>query len=124
MTPGDVTPLELARRYHAEGYNASVVARKLISQHGVAEAEATAMASELFGTTVDPRAGETTVEVLTGLAIAAAGVLVGVLTVWLVSDWLFWGFCAAVTLVGAGAKRVFFALVNARAKEDLRGRRD
>jgi hypothetical protein len=136
MRPTEPSPVDLARRYQVEGYNAAVVARKLISQHGVEEAEATEVVGALFGTTkVDPRAGQTTFAALTGLALVAAGVLVGVLTyrftmalppgVPVIDEGdLPWGFVGALVLMGVGAKRVVLALVNARAKEDLRERRD
>lgn len=62
------------------GYNAAVVARKLIDQHAAPVAEAERIVGQLFGKRVDAFAGETTSAIVGGLVIAAAGVVgVGVL---------------------------------------------
>ncbi|MDX2011752.1 MAG: hypothetical protein SFW67_16285, partial [Myxococcaceae bacterium] len=69
-----------------EGYTAAVVARKLIEQHGAPVEEAQALVGRLFGRPVDAFAGETTTRIVTGLGLAALG-LVGLLVVFSV-DWL------------------------------------
>ena len=100
------------------GYNAAVVARKLIDQHGAPVAEAERIVGQLFGKKVDAFAGDTTSAVISGLVIAAIG-LVGLVVVLS----LFGGVHRArvpmiglpVGLIGVGLGRAFIAFVNRNA---------
>jgi hypothetical protein len=120
----------LAHQYRADGYTGSVVARKLISQHGMQEAAANALVGSLYGTSVDPRAGDTSSAVVVGLLMLTAGGLL----VWWCVDLLFsqpytgsrsgrlptFGVVVGGSLAATGLKKVFFALVNRNANEPLR----
>ena len=110
-----------------DGYNASVVARKMITEHGMPEPAAEALVSDLFGKPVSARAGDTMVPIVVGLLMIAGGGL-GLALFWF-ADLSFddgegdagWNFCA-VALIAGGIGKVFFAMVNRNAKEDLNER--
>ncbi|MDX2010535.1 MAG: hypothetical protein SFW67_10110, partial [Myxococcaceae bacterium] len=69
----------------------------------------------LFGRPVDAFAGETTTRIVTGLGLAALG-LVGLLVVFSV-DWLDGRFLVFPAALGAeGLRRAFFAFVNRNVK--------
>ncbi len=97
------------------GYNAAVVARKLVDQHAAPVAEAERIVGQLFGKRVDAFAGETTSAIVSGLIIAAVGV-VGLAVLLSV----FGGLHRArvpvlgvpVGLIVVGAGRAFFAFMN------------
>lgn len=63
-----------AEALRRDGYTASVVARKLIEQHGAPRADAEAIASRLFGRPVDAYAGERLAAVAPWLATAGVAV--------------------------------------------------
>lgn len=95
----------------AAGYNAAVVARKLIDQHGVAPAEAETFVGHLFGKPVSAFAGDTTSDVVTGLVFCVVGVVgAGLVVSVLHADWFV--LALPLSVLGFGARRVFFALVN------------
>lgn len=118
----EVQAVELKRA----GYNAAVVARKLIDQHGAPVAEAERIVGQLFGKRVDAFAGETTSAIVSGLIIAAVGV-VGVAVLLAV----FGGVHRAripllgvpIALIFVGAGRAFFAFVNRDAPPEERQRK-
>lgn len=115
------TPAEfeaLASQLKADGYNANVVVRKLISQHGMDEASAVALVSRLFGRMANPRAGDTTSGLVAGALMVAASLValavmwgIGVIHVGLV--------LLLLALAGAGAATIIKSLVNWGAKTDL-----
>lgn len=108
----------LARQLKADGYNAGVVARKLIAQHGVDEARAVAVTSAVFGTKADPRSGDTTAGVLMGLVIAGAG-LCGIALQWLIGYLHVGLVLACLSVTGFGVAKVIKPLVNAGAPTEL-----
>lgn len=117
--PLEAQAIELKRA----GYNAAVVARKLIDQHGASVAEAEQLVGRLFGKRVDAFAGDTTSAIISGLVIAAVG-LVGVAVVLS----LFGGVHRVripilglpVGLVFVGGRRAFIAFVNRNAPPEER----
>ena len=74
IPPGD-SPEAIARQLKADGYTGGVVARKLISVHGVPQRRATEIVSALYGKKVDPNGGKTSTEVLIGGGMIAAGAI-------------------------------------------------
>ncbi len=100
----------------AAGYNAGVVARKLIEQHGAPPADAEALVGRLFGKPVSAFAGDTTSTVVSGLVLCVVGVLgAGLLFAALDDDYARPRKLLLMFPLGAlaiGAKRIFFALVN------------
>ncbi len=120
----------LARQYLADGYTGSVVARKLISQHGMSEDAATALVGALCGTSVDPRAGDTSATLVLGTVMMAVGAFIA----WWCGDLILnhptggfrsdrpqvIGLALGVALAAAGLRKTFFALVNRNANEPLR----
>src|SRR5512140_547583 len=64
-----------AAQLKADGYNASVVARKMIDDHGMPDEEAEQTVGELFGKKVNAQAGDTTSAIATGLFLLAAGLI-------------------------------------------------
>jgi len=127
MSPDERALRELeavAQRLKADGYTRAVVARKMISQHGMPEPEAVALVSRLYGKPADPRLGDTTAALVTGGLLILGGlvglvVLFGVLDLRFGRSYLVLG-GLLVSAIGLGFKKVIFALVNANAKEDLR----
>ncbi|MBX7097742.1 MAG: hypothetical protein K1X89_08525 [Myxococcaceae bacterium] len=115
----------IARDLKAQGWNSSVVARKMIELHGMDEPRALELVGGLYGKRVSARTGDTTSALLTAGLLVAAGVGVALVTWQLDDDGelgdLLWG---GLVLVGAGLSRGIIALVNAGAKDDLRTRRD
>lgn len=109
----------LAKQLKADGYNAGVVARKLIAQHGVDEARAVAVTSAVFGTKADPRLGDTTTGVLTGLGITALG-LGGIALMWASSTLDVGVVFACIGVTGVGLAKLVKTLVNAGAPTELR----
>jgi hypothetical protein len=108
----EATALELK----SAGYNASVVARKLIDQHGAPPATAQAIAARLFGKPVNAFAGDTTSAVVSGIGFSVVGV-VGVVLLFALLDDRFErprGLLLVFPLaaLGFGLKRILFALVN------------
>lgn len=105
-----------------DGYNGSVVARKMIEEHGMPEAAALALVGGLYGKTVNPRSGDTTTAVLTGLGLIGLGIVIA-LTTAAVTEAITGGstavYVVSLGLFGAGATKTFIALVNAGVKEDL-----
>ncbi len=107
---------EIAEGLKRDGYNAGVVARKLIEIHGVPQTVAEALVGRLFKKKVDSRGGETTQQIVIGLALAGAGALgafvfyamtglhlrTGVITVYL----LLFG------LIARGLQQVVVAMIN------------
>ncbi|MBS1153936.1 MAG: hypothetical protein H6Q89_5634 [Myxococcaceae bacterium] len=106
-----------------DGYNGSVVARKMIEEHGMPEAAALALVGGLYGKSVNPRSGDTTTAVLTGLGLIALGIAIALTTAAL-TEAITGGSTAvyvfSLGLFGAGATKTFIALVNAGVKEDLK----
>ncbi|MHB8876372.1 MAG: hypothetical protein ACYC8T_21985, partial [Myxococcaceae bacterium] len=98
------------------------VARKMIEVHGMKDAEAEALVGRLFGKKVNARAGDSTLAILSGFAIAGGGLL-GILFLFLVT-----GFVGQSTIfiggpltamVITGLVRAFIAMVNVGVKEDI-----
>ncbi len=117
---------ETARQLKQAGYNASVVALKMIRQHNMTEEAATALVGKTFGKKVSARTGDTTFAVLSGVGLVAAGVLAMLVMLWLrigLQGWVYW-LLSGPGFVGTGLTRIFIALVNVNAKDDLRERRD
>jgi hypothetical protein len=123
----------VAQGLKADGYRGGVVARRLITEHGMEEDAACALVARLYGHEVDPRGGETVSGVLQGLAVWALGVALLIIYVWtnsidlllldIVDNVTGSGFDyggGALALVGAGFARVVIALVNHGVREDLR----
>ncbi len=112
-----------AAQYKADGYNASVVARKMIDDHGMPDAEAEQLVGELFGKKVNARGGETSGAIATGLMLLAAG-LIGCVVLYLAIGFMFIKFTGLVYLAllgvaGKGASQAFIAMVNAGTKTPL-----
>jgi hypothetical protein len=109
----------IAAQLHADGYNGSVAASKLIRQHGVPADVACALVEQLYGKKVDPNAGETTSSLLMGLIWVGAGLGAGLIFFMLV------GFAriglpvylALAGVVGKGLTQMFIAAVNAGSRE-------
>jgi hypothetical protein len=105
-----------------DGYNGSVVARKMIEQHGTPEGAALALVGTLYGKTVNPRGGDTMTEVMGGLGLVGLGIVTAVGTAML-TEALTGGstavYVVSLGVFGAGARKTFIALVNAGVKEDL-----
>lgn len=105
------------------GYNAAVVARKLIDQHGASVAEAEQLVGQLFGKRVDAFAGDTASAIVSGLVIAAIG-LVGVAVLLSVFGGVhrarvpLLGLATGLVFVGVG--RAFIAFVNRNAPPEER----
>lgn len=118
---------EAAIALQAEGYNAGVVARRMIEEHGMEEDEASTMVAELFGKKkVNARGGDTTFGVVGGIGMVIVG-LFGAYVMFMLSfggsvRWTL--IFASLGLAGAGATRIIISLVNMNAKDDLRERRD
>lgn len=97
------------------GYNAAVVARKLIDQHGAPVGDAERIVGQVFGKRVDAFAGETASAIVGGLILAAVGV-VGVAVLLTVFGGVHrvripvLGVPMGLVLVGLG--RAFIAFVN------------
>lgn len=109
----------LATQLQADGYNAGVVARKLITQHGIDEARAVAVTSAVFGTKADPRSGDTISGVVTGAFSAALGVG-GVAVMWRFDALDVGVVLACLAVTGFGVTKLIKALVNAGAPTELR----
>jgi hypothetical protein len=100
----------------AAGYNAGVVARKLIDQHGAPPGIAEALTGRLYGKTVSAFAGDTTWAVVSGVVFCVIGI-VGAALLFPALDvhaarprGLLLAFPLAA--LGIGTKQIFFALVN------------
>jgi hypothetical protein len=112
------TPLaRTAAGLKAAGYNAAVVARKLIEHHGATASDAEALTGRLFGKPVSAFAGDTTAAVVVGLACCALGfigmgLLFGTFDRRFPSPRRLLLFVPLATIVAIGAKRIVFALVN------------
>lgn len=108
----EATALELK----VAGYNASVVARKLIDLHGAPPATAQAIAGRLFGKPVNAFAGDTTSAVVSGIGYCVVGVVGAALLFAALDDdyarprGMLLVF--PLTALGVGLKRILFALVN------------
>ena|SRR5579871_200425 len=106
-----------ARELQRMGYTGSVVARKLIDEHEMPEAEATALVSRLYRQKVDPHQGDTATGVTLGLAISLAGAA-GLAALWFLPfrtpGVLWW---AALCVLGTGLARTVVSLVNAGSGE-------
>ncbi len=114
---------EQAAALKADGYNAAVVARKMIEVHGMPEVAAESLVSQLFGRNVNARAGDTASAVVSGLLLAGVG-LGGALVFFLIVGTAFLKltfvvYLALLGLAGKGATQAFIALVNADTKEPL-----
>lgn len=128
LTPKQLAEFEvLAQGLKKDGYTAGVVSRKMISQHGMPESEAVALVSRLYGTSADPRTGDTTAAVLMGAVMLAAGLFAVFFMFFVVGVGLD-RFSLVLALMflsvsGAGLRKLIIALVNAGVKEDLGGKR-
>lgn len=115
----------IAKDLKAQGWNSSVVARKMIELHGMEEPAALALVGGLYGKPVSARTGDTASALLFAAVLVAAGVGLALASWYLEDDDelgdLLWG---GLVLAGAGLGRAIIALVNAGAKDDLRARRD
>lgn len=112
----------LASQYKADGYNASVVTRKMITQHGMSEPDAEALVGRIFGRKVSARTGDTTVAVASGIGMSIAAFITLVLMFWYIPitpGWLWLVYAALVGLIGKGLSQAFIALVNVNSKEEL-----
>jgi hypothetical protein len=110
-----------ARALKAEGYNGSVAASKLIRQYEVPEDVALALVSSIYGKTVDPRAGETTTPIMSGLVWIGAG-LGGALLFYMVVGDIRHSvviYLALLGVAGKGLRQIIIAMVNSGVKEDL-----
>lgn len=113
----------IASALKAEGYNPSVVARKMIRDHDMDEASAVRLVSRLYGRPVSARTGDTTSAVAVGVLLMAGGSLMiwlGVseaLSLDLIDLLLFGG------VVGAGLLRIVTALLRIKIPKDLGPRR-
>lgn len=100
----------------AAGYNAGVVARKIIDQHGAPPADAEALVGRLFGKTVSAFAGDTTSAIVSGVVFCVIGIVGAGLLFAALDDHYARprGMLLLFPLgaLGLGAKRIFFALVN------------
>ena len=105
-----------------DGYNGSVVARKMIEEHGMPEGAALALVGGLYGKAVNPRGGDTVSAVMGGLGLIALGVVIAGITA-VVTEAVSGGttavYVVSLGLFGTGATRTIIALVNAGVKEDL-----
>lgn len=124
MTEADLKRLEeAATELKAAGYTSGVVARRMITEHGMEEARAVELVSRLYGKKVNPRAGDTASAVAMGAVLIAAG-LIGIFVMYGVLEWQVHEYSLTLALMmlsvsGVGARQVFLALVNAGVKEDL-----
>lgn len=115
-----------ARALQAEGYGGGVVVRRMIEEHGMPEAQATALVGSLFGKKVDPRSGDTTSALAMGIVMIIIGIggcaffylLFGVSKLSIIV------YLGLLGLAGKGAEQVIRASVNAGVKEDLGPLRD
>ncbi len=131
--PGPSTPSRRAAELEAaalalkeRGYNSAVVTARMIQEHEMEEAEAVELVGRIYGKKVNPRAGDTTSGVVSGIAMVVLG-LGGAWTVYFVLPLLPFILRvivagAALAFAGAGATRVITTLVNSNVKEDLRER--
>lgn len=113
-----------ANALKADGYNAAVVARKMIEVHGMSDAAAEALVGALYGKKVNARAGDTTGNVISGLAMVAAG-LGGAGVFFMIVGLAFRSstflvYLALLGLAGKGATQAIIALVNADSRTPLR----
>jgi hypothetical protein len=105
-----------------DGYNSSVVTRKMITQFNMPEADAEALVGRLYGKKVSARTGDTTADVTFNLAMAAVAGTVLALMVWYVGffpRFIFIIYAALLGAVGRGVSKALIALVNAGNKEAL-----
>lgn len=113
-----------ARALQADGYNGGVVARRMIEEHGMEEEAARALVGRLYGKKVNPRGGDTTMEVVGGLVRLVAGlggtvVLFNFVGLSRVTALVY---LALLGVAGSGATKLILGLINAGAKDDLRRR--
>src|SRR5262245_55025628 len=99
-----------AAQYKADGYNSGVVARKMIQVHGMPEPLAAEVVGQLFGKTVNPRAGDTTSAVIGGLAMVVVG-LAATAALWMIVGLRFFtvmifAYGALLAVAGKGATQV------------------
>lgn len=124
LTKQEIEWLQQAAQYKADGYNAGVVARKMITVHGMPEAQASAVVSGLFGKKVNARAGDTTTAVITGVALIVAGLggagllfaIVGLKMLKL----MVLVYAALLGVAGKGAQQAIIAMVNMGSDEPLK----
>jgi hypothetical protein len=107
----EAAAIELQR----DGYTAAVVARKLIEHHGAPVADAEQLVGRLFGRPVDAFAGETTSAIVSGLGLAALGI-VGMVVVLSLFGGVYGAGVPVLGLPGGlvvlGVGRAFFAFIN------------
>ena len=112
----------IAQGLKDDGYNASVVTRKMIQIHGMKEADAETLVGGLYGKRVSARTGDTTAAILGGLGLAAAASL-AIVVLWLIVGifpvFMLLVYAALLGVVGKGLTQAVIAAVNANAKEDL-----
>ncbi len=124
MTSAQETWRAQAEQLKADGYTGAVTARKMIQVHGMPERAARHLVSSVYGTPVDPRAGDTLTEIAIGVGIIAAAAA-GALLYWLIEvddgdgDGLMVLAVAVLSVSGAGVWKIFSAVVNRNANEPL-----
>ena len=116
--------LAQARQLIADGYNSSVITRKMITQYGMKEPEAEALVGKLLGKKVSARTGDTLYRIWGGIV----AIILGGFGCWyyltdldgdlLAGMWI-WRSLFFFGLVGAGMSQIILAFVNHGVKDDL-----
>ncbi len=113
----------IASALKADGYNSSVVARKMIRDHEMDEASAVRLVSRLYGKPVSARTGDTTSAVAVGALMMAGGSLAIWLGAYETSSLDLFDILLAGGVVGAGLLRILTALIRIAIPEQLSQRR-
>lgn len=113
---------QIALGLKADGYNSAVVTRKMIQIHGMAEADAEALVGRIYGKKVNARAGDTTVAVISGIAMAVAS-LAGILFLLYFVGFFPWFvifiYLGLLGVMGKGVTQALIAIINVNSKEEL-----
>ena len=113
----------VARQLLEAGYRTGVVARKLISEHGLTADEAEALVGRLTGSSVDAFAGDALTAVLGGTVIGTLCVAASAFIWWRLPSVLgqveWWAHGVLWSTAGAAFTKAFIAFMN----RDARGQR-
>jgi hypothetical protein len=120
-----------AKELIAEGYNSSVVTRRMITEFNMPEDEAVALISGMLGKNVSARTGDTLYRIWGGIA----AIITGFAGAWwfydawgmaapigedLLSGFWIWKMIPCLSLMGFGFSQIIMAMVNHGVKDDLR----
>jgi hypothetical protein len=123
-----------AKELIADGYNSSVVTRKMITEFNMPEDEAEALVGGMLGKKVSARSGDTLYRIWGGLF----AMLVGFAGAWwfydgwgmaapigedLLSGFWLWKMIPCLGLMGFGFSQIIMAFANHGVKDDLRDHR-